>query len=1014
MYLKQLEIQGFKSFASKTVFSFLPPVDGHFSVTAIIGPNGSGKSNVSDAIRWVMGEQSMKTLRGKKSEDIIFAGSEHKGQLGFASVMMHLDNTDGRIPIVYEEVIIGRRLYRTGESDYLLNGNSVRLLDLQLLLAKAQFGHGSYSVVGQGMIDRMLLQSPQERKNFFDEAVGIKEFQIKRHQAMLKLNRSREHIVQAELLLNEMTPRLRSLSRQVKKLEQRQGVEVALREMQEQYYATLSIHHQRELQTIQTRLAQTNLVATDLSEKLNIIQSELAGIAQEASRSVQFASLQSEYQEVLRAKNGLERDRAVLQGKLQTEYSKAGKQNVAWLETKIDDLRKQLIELNTDVEESEAEMNRLSERILRAKKETENLYIRRTELRGLLANAQQRAVDSVHQQTIWQHTGLCAVQAILEQRDHFGTVYGLVAELGTVDAQYQMALDVSAGSHLTSLVVKDETVGGACIEYLRKERLGIATFLPLNKIQARYLPHDIDLLKQESGVHGLAIDLVRFDARFADIFSYVLGSTLIVEDMEVARRIGIGKIRMVTLDGDVFETSGSIKGGFRKQRAMGASFGDHGSVFQATDGGDARAQAERLQKELEETDIAYEHAQDVMRQLESSIQIATGKSHMVGLRKQEIERELAQFEQEQKLTTMSKDEYTTAMTDVEHEKSNVDGQLTAIEKTLQGIQHKIDRFNQEEEAKKERVFALQDEMQTVQKELNMVVDARNVDHIEIARIETKQEDLEQEAFQELSESAEKIAERVSAVLDVQTLEQTQTEIQKLKYQLSLIGGIDDDVLVEHDETKLRHDELTAQLDDLSKTITDLETLIGELDQIMKKKRDKAFKQIKKEFGRYFKILFDGGEADLVEVYGYGDEEIEEMNEEDVTSDPILDKDEEEKKKRRKKMLIGIDVKAQPPGKKIKYLQTLSGGERTMTSIALVCAILHTNPSPFVVLDEVEAALDEANSERFTNILTELAIQSQFILITHNRVTMHVADALYGVTMGNEGVSKVVSVDLTKN
>ena len=276
MHLKSIEINGFKSFAQKTVLHFDGQVGDRYSITSVVGPNGSGKSNVSDAIRWVMGEQKMSKLRAKKSGDIIFSGSDAKGQMSMASVTLTLDNTDKRAPIEFDELVISRKLYRTGDSEYLINGRAVRLIDLQILLAKAQFGHGSYSVVGQGTIDKMLLQTPAERKSFFDEASGIKEFQIKRHQASLKLVRTREHIEQAEMLLSEVEPRMKSLSRQVKKLEQRHDIELSLRETQERYYTTLHEYNQTNIDTLTSEIATIQLEYDEMNGKLTTVQGELA------------------------------------------------------------------------------------------------------------------------------------------------------------------------------------------------------------------------------------------------------------------------------------------------------------------------------------------------------------------------------------------------------------------------------------------------------------------------------------------------------------------------------------------------------------------------------------------------------------------------------------------------------------------------------------------------------------------------------------------------------------------
>jgi len=1009
MYLKRMEIQGFKSFATATTIDFLPPQHGKHTITAIVGPNGSGKSNVYDAIRWVMGEQRMKHLRGKKSEDIIFSGSETKGKMGMASVSMTLDNSEKRADLEYDELVISRRLYRSGESEYLINGQVVRLIDLQLLLAKAQFGQGSYAVVGQGTIDRMLLQSPVDRKAFFDEAAGIREFQIKRRQAFLKLERTRDHIAQADLLLKEITPRLKTLSRQVKKLEERQDIELSLREAQEQYYTSLFTHNQNHLDQLQQELIDAEKQYATSQEQLQSIQQELALLAQAASRQDVFEQLQREYQAIVKQKNDCERDRAVLQGKLQSEYSKVGKQNVAWLEQKITELTDKQTYARRQYIDAEKAHDEAQQQLARKKQALEELLLFRTELRGKLANIQQELLRAEREQSYQRFTGLKAVQAILQEKGRFNGVYGAVAQLGKVDVQYQLAMDVAAGGHISSLVVRDDEVGQACIEYLRQYQLGYATFLPLTKITSRFISQDVYEYIGRNGVAGLAVDLIEYDEQFLDIFSYIFGATLIVESLDVARSLGIGRIRMVTLDGDVLETSGSMKGGFRRKNQNGMSFSTKGEYVSANSTEHLSAQFAELQQQAEQVEISYERMHSEFSQFESAVHVTSHKLMLAKETQAHADQELSALEQELSLHTMSPGEYNDAMKHVSLQKDTLDTRLIDLDQTLDVVQKKIEQFNDDEEQKKKRVFALQDAMQEQQVQLNGIVETKNSIQVNVAKYQTKQEDLLHELHQELRLSIDSILERGQHVVSLELLQPLQETIQKLKYKLTLIGGIDDDVVTEYEETKQRHDDLSLQLGDLRTAMKDLDLLIAELDVVMKKKRNKAFKQIRKEFSRYFTLLFEGGKADLVEIYGYDTDE--DADTEEALEEEGIEEAPTEKNARGVKILKGIDVRACPPGKKITRLQSLSGGERTMTSIALICAILKVNPSPFVVLDEVEAALDEANTVRFTKILQELSLESQFILITHNRATMHAADALYGVTMGNDGMSRLLSVKL---
>ncbi|MBT4542000.1 MAG: AAA family ATPase [Candidatus Magasanikbacteria bacterium] len=997
MYLKQVDIHGFKSFAKKTTISFLPPKGSINSITAIVGPNGSGKSNVSDAIRWVLGEQSMKQLRGKKSADIIFAGSVSKGKMGMASVSLTVDNNDGGVPIDYSELVITRRLYRSGESEYLINGAPVRLLDLQILLAKAQFGHGSYSVVGQGMIDKLILQSATERKQFFDEASGIKEFQIKRHQAALKLNRTKEHMKEATLLLQEIAPRLKTLTRQVKKLEERQGIEVQLQEMQESYYRTLYTHNQSHIESLKEELHSIEASFKKEEDQLKIIQTELSRLAQAESRQHIFQELQRVHQDIVKRKNELERDRAILDGRLQTEYSKAGKQNIGWLEQKINQLNDEYEGSKREKEALDQGIKTLQQELHEKKGRLENIGFEKAELKNTIATLEQRMLRAKTNEHMYQFTGIRAVQAILEERQRFGKVYGAVAQLGRVDKQFQLAMDVAAGSHLSSLVVENDEIAKRCVEYLREYRLGYATFLPLNKMRPRFVSQDIYACLGKTGVHGLAIDLIEFKESLETIFSYVFGGTLIVEDIDTARKVGIGKVRMVTVDGDILETSGSIKGGYRKRKSTGLSFAHTGVSIEDHNAEELESHIREKNQELQSLEKTFDSLQEETRSALSQLDVTKHTVALAEGKEREKEAEIANLKQELSLTDMSPEEYSVSMKDVSDKKGLLEQKINDIIKEVEQATEQVARFNEEEEQKKKRVFSLQDAMQYQQGNLNKIVQEKNIKEISLAKFETKQEDLIGEVFQEMHTSAESIIKKGDEVLALDELEVVQSTIQKLKYKLSLIGGIDEEVIQEHKETKERHDGLDGQLYDLKKAMKDLDSLIEELDSVMKKKRKKAFKAIREEFARYFSLLFEGGKADLVEVYG--EEDLEE------------DLEEEKNEKKVAKILTGIDIIACPPGKKITNIRSLSGGERTMTSIALICAILRTNPSPFVVLDEVEAALDEANSLRFTNILQELAKTSQFILITHNRATMHAADALYGVTMGRDGISQLLSVNL---
>lgn len=1008
MYLKRLEIQGFKSFATKTVLDFLPPKDGLFSITGIVGPNGSGKSNITDAIRWVMGETSMKQVRAKKSEDVIFNGSESKGSLGVAEVTMTLDNKEDDTGLNFPEIVITRRLYRTGESEYLVNNNQARMIDVHLLLAKAKFAEGAYSIVSQGMIDRLLTVTPAERKDFFDEACGIKEHQIKQHQAALKLARTEENIKQAETLLAEVEPRLKILHRQVKKLEQRHDVEAKLLGAQEQYYFTIYQRNKTETDVIKGKLATVESGYRATFAELENVQSELAERARGSSRQEVFDELQARYQEAVRAKNEVERELVIIEGQMQTQYSQVGQQNIGWLESKVAELKQNEDRLVAEVAGGESEAKRHSAAADTFKKQSENLSVEATQVRLKISRLQSELMKDQSEQSFREFSGLTAVRAVLEAKNKFGRVHGLVAELADVDEEYRLALEVAAGSHLSSIVVENEEVARLAINYLRENRFGVATFLPLSKIQPRPSYSDVEGLIGVNGVIGKAIDLIKFNSKFEAIFSMILGDTLVVTDLKVAERLGIGRVRMVTLDGDLVERRGIMRGGWRNKKGT-LSFSSNVSISNQD------RLAEWQQAIALEThnlaEIEHQTEQAKSKLVDLIIQAKTAAHQTVAIQNEfeSNRRELARLEHEFKLIKASPEEYGEQLAALSQKKEDFEKEKSSREKVAEKIATEIEQYNQKEEEKKQRVFSLQEIMQKRQEEVNRILSERNDLRVEAVRLETKQEDLVQEVANDMKVSLHSLVERVVAAVDVGQLESLAKEIENLKYQLSLIGGIDEEVVKEYGETKEKYDFLTSQLDDLSQATDDLKKMIEELDELMKKRRSVAFKKIKKEFSRYFALLFGGGKADLEEVYG------EPPTEEVLLDGTIVPSEEqvieEDQKRKIEKVLTGIEVTANPPGKKVKYLNMLSGGERTLTSIALISAILFHNPSPFVVLDEVEAALDESNTLRFVKILGELSTHCQFIVVTHNRVTMHAASALYGVVMGGDGVSKLLSVTM---
>lgn len=734
MYLKYLEIQGFKTFADKTKLEFAPQqaMRAMLPMTAVVGPNGSGKSNIADAIRWVLGEQSMKAVRGKKSDDVIFFGTPARARASMAYVAMTLDNADGKLDVPYAEVTLSRRLYRDGTSEYALNHVETRLSDITLLLAKAGVNTESYTVIAQGMIDQLLTMSPEERKRMFAEATGVRPLEIKKEQALRKIKTTEENISRATLLLDEIGPRLKTLARQVKKLNEREGIESALNALAHSYYRT----QLEEIGSHESTLTkQKNEVSTELAIKNREYETirDSMNALEHSSAPAPATELDSEYEKLLRERDSLREKEITLRARAEVSYSSPQKMAIV-----------------------PPEMIR--------------------------------------------------------------------AELGAI-----RALHATIKEKITAATSLDElkTIGEMIHEADRK-------------------------------VHELL-----------SLFPEVEQKTVSTTPPSIPQEII-----------------------------------------------DAR---------------------------------------------------------------------------------------TLLDKRIEELRAKQFALRAEVSKDRSRVFDVQRQLETKQREIHSLESRLHEASIELAKITTRRETLEAEMLIELTDAMrQKIKTEDAPTKTPEELRNDALEIRRLKGQLEWIGGIDPEVLKEHNETEERFNFLTTQTTDLAATLISLGTMIKELDTSIESQFKEAFTSIQEKFNHYFGILFTGGQAKLTLLEA---EAVPAINEDGAVAEESETNEIDER-------VRGIDIQAVPAGKRFKSIHMLSGGEKALTAIALLAAILSYNPPPFIVLDEVDAALDEANSERFAKIVHELAQFSQFIVITHNRATMHEADLLYGVTMGSDGVSKILSLELT--
>ncbi len=1017
MYLQRIELQGFKSFASKTVLEFPAPdkKDRTRGITAIVGPNGSGKSNIVDAVRWVLGEQSLKLLRGKKSTDVIFSGSAKKTQMSMAEASLFLNNEDGSAPIDYTEVAITRKIYRDGSSEYLLNKNEVRLFDIVMLLAKANFGQNTYGVIGQGMVDKIVNYSIQERKEFFDEATGVKQFQIKRDRSVNKLKKSRENIESAGALLQELEPRLKSLTRQVNKLRQRQELEKELKEVQIKYYGKiwfdLNNHYEKYALSYNTEEKKRQ----GINRKLEDLQEELTKFSEEADRSQEFNNLQENLNGLSSEKNVIMKELTMVKGKMDLEYSKVGKQNLTWLENRKDELEERIRQIEVEVKNSSAKIAN-SERSQK-EKETQINHLN-AELTVLQNNLQIIQDEYYNQRSGGKvNYALESVKAVLKLKDEIAGIYGMVSDVGKINKNFEAALASAAGNRLNAVVVATDEVAVRCINYLKSNRLGSVTFFPLNKLTSYPVSREAQEMAQEKGAVGLAVSLINFEVKFQKVFEQIFGSTIVVHTLDDAKNLGIGRERMVTLDGDLMEKSGVMKGGFKKKEFLRWSQLEEKDLYSQEEKirqiADSKVKIENQYKDKEIL-MAQLSEVKVAIQVENA-QISSLNQELAIIKKEKAK--VAEEIAESALTPAQQDEYFKKL---KVKKEEMEKQIADLDKKINGVREKVDNFNFKEEEKKRQIFAIQQEMHNLQNELNGLVSSLGEVKIELARIETKKEDIYLSMKEDLGDEFQP---KNTVDIDGVDLEESKGKIDRLKKQLELIGGIDPEIEKEYEEVSQRFEFLTKQSEDLEKAIKDLEKIVVELDKVIKKQFEDEFRKINNDFSRYFKQLFDGGSAKLVlaqkelteaeeavaEVMAVETGEVVE-GEVQVTEVPKKVIHVEDKSSLAN---MGIEIEACPPGKKIKNITSLSGGEKTMTALSLICAIIANNPAPFIVFDEVDAALDEQNSSKFSGIVEELAHKTQFIVITHNRAIMSHADVLYGVTMQGDGISRLISLKLSE-
>lgn len=1182
MYLKSIEIHGFKSFANKIVFEFQK------GITAIVGPNGSGKSNVGDAVRWVLGEQSAKQLRGSKMEDIIFAGTELRKPQGFAYVAITFDNADHKLPTSYDEVTVARRVYRSGESEYLMNGVNCRLRDVQELFLDTGIGKEGYSIIGQGQIDKILNGKPEERRELFDEAAGIVKYKKRKATAEKNLEVERQNLERINDILSELEKQVGPLKKQaetareylryreeLKKLDinlflqeyeqlhsQTEELEEKLKIVSEDYeqknrklsqvkeqYDQMEREleqkdyiveqnknsisekriHNEQLEG-QIKVCNEQIIAAKQNdehyqERVNAILADIEKKQVEKKQSTEEnALLQSDMHAIAQKKSDIEQKLQLCRKEMETLGQQIDENNSAIMAHLNENatIKAKLEKYNTMLSQSNVKKAELTQRILRSKTEeavcTEKLETEEAKYKEVtneieekkaivtkLKNAQQEDRQKLEelrknygqkQQDYHREKSRLealknmterydgygqSIRRVMEQKDKNPGIVGVVADIIKVKKEYETAMEIALGGSIQNIVTDNENTAKTLINFLKKNKYGRATFLPLTNVSSRGGFSNKEALKEE-GVLGVASNLVSADARFDGLVEYLLGRILVVDHIDHA--IAVAKkyrnsIRIVTLEGELLNPGGSMSGGAYKNSSNLLS---------------RRREMEDGEEKLKTLKQQWDETKNNMFELQTQIETQQREENEIRKQLQEmylvqntakIRYEQAKADNEQiaagyQLIHQESADLERENTELKTAVSKLQEQMKALEEENQQFEMKISEHNSNLEKKKKEEESIREKLSQVSIEVSAYVQKKEFFQMNQQRLESELEGLKEEHQRlvshakdstdqvrekeneivslkaELEEEKQQIAEISEYVQNlVKDREETavkhkamlkkreeisgdlgnmdkelfrlnnqkekisdqmeqqgnymweeyeltynsakdfmvelnieipamKKQIAAVKGQMKALGDVNVNAIEDYRNVSERYELLHSQHDDLIHSEEILKGIVEELDAEMRKQFEEKFAEIKKQFDIVFKELFGGGKGNIELVEG-----------EDVLE-------------------AGISIIAQPPGKKLQNMMQMSGGEKALTAISLLFAIQNLKPSPFCLLDEIEAALDDSNVKRYAQYLHKLTKDTQFIVITHRRGTMAAADIMYGITMQEKGVSTMVSVNLIED
>lgn len=1180
MYLKRLELQGFKSFADKTVLEFMP------GITSVIGPNGSGKSNISDAIRWVLGEQSMKSLRGAKSNDIIFAGTQNRKSLGFAEASLVFDNEDGTLPIEYAEVTVTRKIYRSGETGYYINKVPCRLKDILELFMDTGIGKDGYSIIGQGKIDEILSNKSEDRRHIFEEAAGIVKYRTRKAESEKKLEHTKLNLLRINDILTEIESNIEPLQQQAEKAKKYLNLKEELKSIEiglfvyniEKYKQTLeeiindedimkSTCNQEEgkLERIKALKEELKTQIDEITEKIESMQNigfesqkEIEQLNSNISvcntriennkeNKIRFekeieeiktkiTSLEEEIKQKQAKKDNLKENRKKFEKELEEKQAELDKltSKLSKKEIEIEEHKKKVeentdkrYELQSDISTQNANAESLEKRKQQIKQEittniseldaarlrkddiSKGFYEAESKRNSIVSSlekiekqkeeastkikeydtninnlySEMRIKDSRHKflvETEKEKEGyIKSVKSLLNDceniKDLGKGMHGVLANIISVPKEYETAIEMCLGASLQNVVTETEEDAKRLIEHLRKNNLGRASFLPITSVKGKKLEN---FKAKEKGIIGVASDLVQFNKKYEQIILNLLGRTVIVDNMETAIKVAKQNnysFRIITIEGDLINPSGAITGGSVAKKTVNILGRGREIEGLEKEINKIKQKIEKLEKEKEEYVNSQEDLLEEVSGLEKALQeiditYATEKQKVVAINEniERIEKRLSKLKEEtvnidnQKIEIEEKkktDEEQISTINEENEKltniinefaelnkddqkyiddlnfditnlkisvSSFDESETSIneisdminndiENNKKSIENKEKQINQIEEDNKEleknieetkqKIEEVKKQVQTSGQTINNLKEERTQKNEKLANKETELndqfkiiEDLKSQ-MAKMEAKKSKTEEDLNAVINKlweeyeltpNTIKEyqkpdnialTQKKVNNLRADIRDLGSVNVDSIEEYKTLKERYDFMCEQRLDLENTMSKLRKMIQEMTEVMKEQFKTQFEIINKNFGEVFRELFGGGKAELT----LADEEN------------ILE--------------CGIDITVQPPGKKLQNMMLLSGGEKAFTAIALLFAILKINPAPFCVLDEIEAALDDVNVFRYAEYLKKFSKDTQFLVITHRKGTMEAADTVYGITMEENGISKLLSMKL---